>query len=188
MKRARLIVMIGAGMAFTACENDLAKVNAISAKITEKSVETSKGVEMIYSDSAKVKARLTTPLLLQYKTEKPYDEMPKGLKVEFFAPNTSRVESTITARYGIRQPNERKIEVRDSVVVVNSKGDKLTSERLVWDEDKHIIYSDKFVKIISPDKIVQGYGFEAPEDLSVYKFKKLSGEVDLKQPTVPQQP
>ena len=182
LKNIVLFAIASMSMFTIACENDLAKVDAISAKIAEKPVETSKEVEMIYSDSAKVKARLTTPLLLQYKTEKPYDELPKGFKVEFFNVQTQEIQATLTAKYGIRKFGERQIEARDSVVVINKKGEKLTTERLVWDENKRIIFSDKFVKIVSADKIVQGYGFEAPEDLSVYKFKKLSGEVALNQP------
>ncbi|WP_165784602.1 LPS export ABC transporter periplasmic protein LptC [Solitalea longa] len=165
----------------TGCENDLAKVDAISAKIAETPVETSKEVEMIYSDSAKVKARMITPVFLQYKTEQPYDEMPKGLKIDFFNPGATKVESTLTANYGIRKPSERKIEVRNNVVVINQKGEKLNTERLVWDEASRKIFSDKFVKITTTDKIIQGYGLEANEDLSNYKIKQMSGIVYLDQ-------
>jgi hypothetical protein len=44
---------------FTACENDLSKVKAIELK-QKGEVEITKQAEIIYSDSAKVKARLKT--------------------------------------------------------------------------------------------------------------------------------
>nr|WP_256471387.1 LPS export ABC transporter periplasmic protein LptC [Solitalea agri] len=124
---------------------------------------------------------MTTPLLLQYKTQQPYDEMPKGLKIDFFGPKVSSIESTLTANYGVRRPSEQKIEVRNNVVVVNKRGERLDTERLVWDESSRKIFSDKFVKITTVDKIIQGYGLEANEDLTNYKIKQMSGIVYLDQ-------
>ncbi|WP_185955230.1 LPS export ABC transporter periplasmic protein LptC [Solitalea koreensis] len=174
-------IIIGLGLCVIACSNDLDKVNTISAKIAEKPVERSKNVDLIFSDSAKVKAELKTPEYLQYKVQNPYDEMPKGLKIDFFSPDLL-IESTLTAKYGIRRYNEQNIEVRDSVVVVNKNGKRLTTEQLIWDQPKHMIFSDKFVKITSPDGTVQqGYGMEANEDLSNIRIKKFSGELYYKE-------
>lgn len=55
----------------------------ISAKKLIVPVDKSTGVEIIYSDSAHVKAKLITPELLSFKTEKPYIEMRKGVTVIF---------------------------------------------------------------------------------------------------------
>ena len=54
-----------------ACENNLRDVEKISAKKLIVPVDKSTGVEIIYSDSAHVKAKLITPELLSFKTEKP---------------------------------------------------------------------------------------------------------------------
>jgi hypothetical protein len=56
---------------FTACENDLSKVKEIELK-QKGDVEITKGAQIIYSDSAYVKAKLNTPLLYHYKTAAPY--------------------------------------------------------------------------------------------------------------------
>jgi hypothetical protein len=54
---------------FTACENDLTKVEKISSLEVSLPIETSKEVEIIYSDSAVVRARLNSPELKFYKVK-----------------------------------------------------------------------------------------------------------------------
>ncbi|RYE23989.1 MAG: hypothetical protein EOP42_22735, partial [Sphingobacteriaceae bacterium] len=65
---------------FWSCENDLKKVKQISSKEVNKPVETTIGIDVIYSDSAKVKARMTAPLMLNHTVTKTvkqaYYEMP----------------------------------------------------------------------------------------------------------------
>ena len=73
---------LGAG-----CENDLKDLQKISANEVSKPIERYKDVDIIYSDSAKVKAHMTAPLMINYKVEKPYTEMPNGVKVIFFDNN-----------------------------------------------------------------------------------------------------
>lgn len=132
-----------------ACENDLREIEKISAK-TKISADTSKGVEIILSDSAVVKGKLITPLLLDYKTANPYYEMPAGLTVIFYDEN-QRESSRITADHGIRREKEELVELRKNVVVVTDKGDIFKSEELFWDEKKKIFYSNQLVNITKPD-------------------------------------
>ena len=95
--------------------------------------EIGKDVEFLYSDSAKVRAKLLTPLMETYYTSQPYVEMPKGIEVTFYD-NTGKPNGYLRANYAIRYPNKRIMEVRDDVVVVNVKGDTMNTEHLTWDE------------------------------------------------------
>ncbi|MGZ3764638.1 MAG: hypothetical protein ACXVA2_08230, partial [Mucilaginibacter sp.] len=59
-----------AGMALiTGCENDLKDLQKISANEVSKPIERYTGVDVIYSDSARVKAHMTSPLMLNYKVK-----------------------------------------------------------------------------------------------------------------------
>ena len=78
---AGCIVM--ASLALVSCENDLKDVEKISSKSLAVPVDKSYGVTIIYSDSAKVKAKLLAPELDYYRTTSPYYEMPKGLTIIF---------------------------------------------------------------------------------------------------------
>lgn len=132
------------------CENDLREIEKISAKTEKVSADTSKGVEIILSDSAIVKGKLITPLLLSYKTASPYNEMPNGLTVIFYD-EYQKESSRITADHGIRRENEQLVELRKNVVVVTDKGDVFKSEELFWDEKKKMFYSNQLVNITKPD-------------------------------------
>ncbi|QEC52099.1 LPS export ABC transporter protein LptC [Anseongella ginsenosidimutans] len=168
------------GLCFWGCENDLSKVNTISSKLFEVSVETSRGIQITYSDSTKVKAVMSSPLLMSYQTEEPYDLMPEGLHVEFYN-DSLEVESTLTAKYGRRDLEKKTMEVRDSVVVVSADGRILETERLVWEEEGDRIYSDRFVKITAPNGDVnQGIGLETNSSFKPYKILEFTGPITIK--------
>lgn len=165
-------------LALSSCENDLAKVEKIASNEISLPVETSKTVELIYSDSSIVRAKLTTPVLKFYKVSSAYHEMPNGLYVEFYGPNNV-IESTLSAKYGRKFQNQGIIEVKDSVVVINNKGERLDTERLIWNEKTKKIYTNSFVRITTQKDIMFGEGMEANQNFTNYKIYKYKGSVSL---------
>lgn len=161
-----------------ACENDLRDVEQISAKKTSIAVDKSIGVEIIYSDSALVRAKLITPELLNYKTEKPYVEMKKGVTVIFYDPNQQET-SRIRSDYAIRRENEKFVELKKNVVATNIKGETFKSDELIWDETKKRFYSNKLVTITSRDNLLYGTSFWSNEDFSYYEIVQSTGDLKL---------
>ena len=156
-----------AGMAIlTGCENDLKDLRKISAKEVNQQGEQYTGVDVIYSDSARVKAHMTAPVMINYKVKNPYTEMPKGVKVIFYD-NNLNVTSTITSKYAIRRETEKVIELRDNVVGTNVKGDTFMSDELIWDENSKQIHSNKLVHVKMADgSITNGTSFISDEDFT----------------------
>lgn len=144
ISRCFLPVMLMALLA-TACENDLKQVKQISQQEANNKIDSSKVVEIIYSDSAKVKARVLSPLLLTYNTvTPPYHVMPKGVKIFFFDGGKTEPSSTVVGDSAITKNGDKIIEMHGNVVVTNAKGDVFKSEELVWDQLKKILYSHKY--------------------------------------------
>lgn len=164
----------------TACENDIAVVNSITSA-TEKQlpVESGKNVQIMYSDSARVRAKLTAVELNRYVGKKPYTELPKGMEVIFY--NEKRaVQTRLTADYGISFDDANGtnlMEAKRNVVVINEKGDKLNTEHLTWNAVTKKIYTDEFVKITTKDEVIWGDGLIANQDFSEYEIKHPKGEV-----------
>ena len=71
------------------------------------------------------------------------------------------------------------VTVRDSVVWQSVNGERLETEELVWDDQKHIVFSDRFVKITKPGEVLYGYGFEANEDFTRWQIKALEGRIKV---------
>ena len=171
------LIFIGA-ILFSACENNLKKVEQISAKKLIVPVDKSTGVEIIYSDSARVRAKLITPELLNFKTEKPYIEMKKGVTVIFYDQNQQET-SRLKADYAIRRERENIVELKRNVVASNIKGETFKSDELYWDENKRRFYSNKLVSITSKENVLYGTSFWANEDFSYYEIVQSTGDLRL---------
>lgn len=169
---------------FWSCENDLKKVRQISSKEVNNPVETTIGVDVIYSDSAKVKARMTAPVMLNHtaaKAEKSYYEMPKGVHIDFYDPKLKLI-STVTADYAITKNLNKIIELHRNVVVVNDKGDTFKSEELIWDQAGKRFYSNQFSTLKTMDgNVISGSTFRCNEDLTEPEFNRSTGTFNVKQ-------
>lgn len=161
----------------TGCENDLSNVRAIELR-QQGEVEFTKNAEIIYSDSARVKAKLKTPELYNHKTKDPYYEMPKGIEVIFFDAFLKQ-SSKVTSDYAIRKENQRTIELRKNVVAVNNKGETFRSEELIWDENQKRFYSNKVVNISTNKATISGTSFWATEDFSYYEIVQGAGPIQF---------
>ena len=147
----------------------------------QKPAEVSTGVQALYSDSGKLKARLIAPKMVRaISTEEPTVEMPNGLEVWFYD-NKGKVNSHLRANYGIRYINKARTRVAGNVQVVNLKGDSLNTEEMFWDEPTQKIFSHKFVKVRTKDEIIFADGFESDVNFSNYTFYKIRGRLSVKQ-------
>lgn len=164
---------------FSCGGNDLSRLKAISAKLAALPSEKSYDVRLVYSDSNKVKVVLTSPYLVSYKTDRPYQEMPKGIHIDFLNP-AQKVVSTVDALYGIRYEIEKKVVVRKNVVVITKEGTRLNTEELTWDQNKKKVFTDKYVKVTKPDGQYEGDGLDANEDFTEYSFRNFKGKVQMK--------
>jgi LPS export ABC transporter protein LptC len=159
------------------CENDIHKVNLVTASDSIIPVSTVKNIDLIRSISGKVVLELTAPLLITYEGDNPYSEFPKGMKIIFFD-SVMNVTSQLTAEYGISYEKRKIMEARTNVVVVNNKKhEQVNTEQLTWNQVTRKISSDKFVKITTPEKIILGEGFDSDETMDNYTIKKLKGTI-----------
>lgn len=161
------------------CENDIKEVEQLT-KVENIPLKKGKNVELIYSEDAAVKIKVSAPKMEEYANEEPYLEMSEGIKVVFYD-SLKQVNTTLTANYAIHRIAKNIMEAKNDVVVVNEKGEQLNTEHLVWSQDSAKIYSDEFVKITTTDEILMGEGFEANEDFTKWKIHKIKGTINLKE-------
>lgn len=163
----------------SACENDLNKIKEISAKESEKPEQKTTGVDIMYSDSAFVRLRLVTPLLVDYsdtaKNAVPYRVTPKGVNITFYD-TTRRQIGSIVADSSIQYPRTSIMEFHRNVVAKSSDGAIFKSEELIWDQAKKIIYSNTPVQVTDVDgEVLYGNSFMSDERLTHYTFGQGSG-------------
>jgi LPS export ABC transporter protein LptC len=174
------VIVLGLLLLASCRDNDLPKVEEV-IKAGTVPTEVSTDVDLIYTDSAQLKARLDAPKMVRYLSEtNPRIEMPNGMHVNFYDAY-GNVNSSLRANYGIRFMNKNLTKVTGDVIVVNLAGDTLSTEELYWQEDKERIYSDKFVKVTKKDEIIVAEGFESDVKFQNYIFKKVKGIISVKQ-------
>jgi len=168
-----IVLLFSMLMLGSSCRNKIEDIQALNYRDTFP-LEAARDVEMIYSDSAEVQALLKTPLMNRYGGEDPYLIMPEGLKLYFYD-SAMRVKTSLSAGYAIKHEKSELMEARHDVVVINQLGEKLNTERLIWDQTRRIIYSDVFVKITRKDEVLYGQGLEADESFDKWVIKKPKG-------------
>ena len=163
-------------MILAACENDVGQVDDLLEEKT--AVEEGFNIQSYLSQEATMKAKLSAPYMLRYVTDSAFIEFPKTLHVDFYD-TTGRIESILDAHYAKYREFERKVYLRDSVVVINKmKGDTLKTNELWWDQEKQEFFTDKYVEVRQPDKVIFARdGLRAKQDLSEYWFYSANGTI-----------
>lgn len=141
------------------CEKKMEIIN--KSDILSLPTLTVKDFKTVYTDSGKLQLILSSLLMERYPNIKPpYADFRKGIKVIFYNGHTKPVGS-FTSKYARFLEDKRLWELRDSVVAVNEKNEKLETELLYWDQNKELIYTDRAVKITYQDEIVLGIGMKS---------------------------
>lgn len=157
---------------FLSCANDMEVVRKFIDTDIEPDI-VADNVELLYSDSARLKMRLTAPLFKQFTSaDDQRREFPQGIHVWLYE-NTGEINAEITANWAKQDLNTELWEARSNVVVTNAEGQKLETEQLFWDTKKGEIYSLKFTKITNPDgTVATGDTFTSNQDFSRYKLTR----------------
>nr|WP_294950039.1 LPS export ABC transporter periplasmic protein LptC [uncultured Mucilaginibacter sp.] len=153
-------------MLLAACENDINKIKAIAAADATKPIQQTSDIDVIFSDSAIVKFRLTAPLMVEYMTPKnPYKVLPKGVKIIFLDKDVKEA-GNIIADTGFMRDDNKLIEFRKNVVAKNAEGTVYKSDELIWDQKKKIYYSNKPVEMTKVGgDIMRGTSFTSDDNL-----------------------
>jgi LPS export ABC transporter protein LptC len=176
------IIIICGLLLLSGCEKNIEVIKSLG-NIKVLPAVSAQDMEVLYSDSAKIKMKVTAKLMNMYNIpEKQYKEFPKGILVYQYD-SVMQVEATIKADYAIIYDNKKVWEARNDVVAKNlKKNEQLFTEELFWDQTKGIIYSTKFTKIINSDGVFYGDGgFQANQDLSKWHLIGVKGKVNIKE-------
>jgi len=170
----------------SACEgDDLKKVSSIAANKITLSRERTYGVEIIYSDSAKVKAKGYAPILdkVTPSAGANYSEMPKGVTIYFYD-EFMKTKGSITSGYAINKETERITIFRKNVVVVT---DNMTfnTEELIWNENTKMYNSPTGTVTTKDGNVLRGTSFSAPQDFSTYSITLPSADAYIENGKLP---
>jgi LPS export ABC transporter protein LptC len=133
-----------------------------------------------FTDSATKQMVMSSPLMERYTNRKePYSEFRFGIKVVFYDGRKDPV-GTLTSKYARYAEDKKLWELKDSVIAVNEKNEIMETELLYWDQEKDIVYTDRFVRMTSEDQIVMGTGFQSDPRFIDWHIRNVSASFYIK--------
>jgi LPS export ABC transporter protein LptC len=169
-----IVAIILVTMLFS-CGNEMQSINELPVKDTFPN-EQATNITLYFSDSGMIEAKLTAPIMKRYNNENKHVLLPEGLFITFYD-SIGGIESTLEADWGIRYEEQRKTEVKYDVVILTADSEEIYTDHLIWDEIQGMIFSDEFVKIVSPEKIIWGDGFQSDQRMDKYHIIRPKGEI-----------
>lgn len=134
-----------------------------------------RNVETLISDSGVTRFRIVTPIWYVYdEVDEPYWRFPEGLNLDKFD-NFFRKEASVSADSATYFKNKQIWRLDGNVNITNVMNEKFLTNQLFWDQRQHKLYSDSFIHIERPDKVLEGYGFDSNEQLTRYTIRNVSG-------------
>lgn len=155
------------------CREDIDKSQL---EFYEGPTRTGSNIILVHSDSAIVRTKLMADKQLDFKNGNA--EFPEGIVIHFFEKD-GELSTTIRADRGYYERKTDLYRGEGDVQVHNIlKNQKLNSEELFWDKAKKKIFTEKFVTVEEPSRIINGTGMEADEGFNEYTFTNVTGEID----------
>ena len=170
----------------SACSNeDDAPPATNMGKVDSVRVE-SFGVKYLFSDSARVTAQMYASQAREVEVDTEVDRVKSvvhylddSVHLEFLDAY-GRAHSDIFADRGIYDRRVELAELNGNVLLKNNKGEQLETEQLFWDRNKDSVYTFKFVKITTPDKVITGDGgLRSNTSFTQYTIFGTRGEFEL---------
>ncbi len=151
------------------CENSEQEIKAFTEK--KIGVDEAHLIQTFFSQAGKMRAKLSAPVMFRYQDTLPRVEFPQSLHVDFYN-DSLQVESVLDALYGRYIEGQKKMFLKDSVVVVQRfNQDTLRCKELWWDQNKETFYTDKPIRITKKDgTVLPGQGLEASQDFRNIKI------------------
>ncbi|WP_229201853.1 LPS export ABC transporter periplasmic protein LptC [Arsenicibacter rosenii] len=139
-------------------------------------IEEINNVQMLYSEGALMKVRMTTPRQLRYLNED--RKYPQEVHIDFYGPTGTDVVTTLRSDSGRYDKAKDLYTVLGNVVVVNKeKQETLETDVLNWNPNTKKVFTDRPVTITSKltGERLKGIGLDANQDFSRYAIRKPTG-------------
>ena len=133
------------------------------------------GVVTYISDSGVTRYRMEAEEWLMYDRKRPsYWAFEKGVYLEQFD-SLVNVDASIKADTAYFYDKQKLWKLMGNVDIKNRKGERFNTELLYWNQATEKVYSDRFIRIEQPDRIITGYGFDSNQQMTIYQIRNMGG-------------
>ena len=167
------------GMVFS-CQNSIEEIDALTDPYNLP-VQTTEKAEYVYSENGKIKNKLIATKLDRFDAVGEERIEVSGGFTFLIYDSLEHPGSKLTALNGVYYEKLNKFVATDSVELSNDNGEKLNTDRLVWLQDKDLVYSNSLVKITTQDGVLWGDSMSSNSTFDNYQLYRPRGELDVKE-------
>ncbi len=160
---------------FSGCKED-GKLG-VASRIDPKKMPTmtTVNVSTLISDSGITQYKIVSPLWNVYdEVDTPYWSFPKGVYLQKYDRKFNVIASVAadSAKF-FRLQNLWRLD--GNVELHKEPGELFLTQQLFWDQRRNRLYSDSFIHIETPTRMLEGLGFESNDRLTQYSIRKPTG-------------
>ena len=164
---------------FFSCDDSSNLLKQINT-FNENPVGIAYNINMKYTDSASIKARLEAPVHLDFShLSFKYSEFPDGLKVIFY--NEQNQENTVYADYGILYNQTKIVDLQGNVVLLSYDGSRLETDQMYWDAEKEWLFTEEPFLFQNNDYNLAANRLDTNKEFSKFQTGKLSGTIAVEE-------
>ncbi len=164
---------------FFSCDDSSTLLKQINT-FNENPVGIAYDINMTYTDSASIKARLEAPVHLDFShLSFKYSEFPDGLKVIFY--NEQNQENTVYADYGILYNQTKIVDLQGNVVLLSYDGSRLETDQMYWDAEKEWLFTEEPFLFQNNDYNLAANRLDTNKEFSKFQTGKLSGTIAVEE-------
>lgn len=160
---------------FSSCKDD-GKIG-VASRINVKTMPSMQTVNVstLISDSGITQYKIVSPLWNVYdEVDTPYWSFPKGIYLQKFDRKFNVIASVAADSAKFFTP-QKLWRLDGNVEMTKVPGELFLTQQLFWDQRRNQIYSDSFIHIETPDRMLEGLGFESNDRLTNYTIKHPTG-------------
>lgn len=162
-------------VALSGCKED-GKLG-VASRIDPKKMPTMSTVNVatLISDSGITQYKIVSPLWNVYdEVDTPYWSFPKGIYLQKYDRKFNVIASVAadSAKF-FRLQNLWRLD--GNVELHKEPGELFLTQQLFWDQRKNKLYSDSFIHIETPERMLEGHGFESNDRLTKYSIRRPTG-------------
>ena len=129
----------------------------------------------IITDSGYPRYRIIAPTWLMFDNAKePRWTFPDGMHMEQYD-NEGNIHSTIDCDSAVYFTGRQTWRLDGAVDISSVDGQRFLTQQLWWDRIYHEVYSDSFIHIERPDRVIEGFGFKSNDRMTRYVVLRPSG-------------
>ena len=162
---------------FISCEDSSEALSEIT-KDRQEPLGTATNIRLVYTDSLKIQAILTSPKHVDYTNLSfRYAEFPEGLKVVFF--DESDQENEIIAEFGILYSDTKLIDLRGNVRLQSHNGSILVTDQLFWDAESEWLFTEKPFTFENNDYNFEAIRLDTNKEFTKFQTGSLIGTITV---------